>query len=444
MSRARCHQQHQRASHPRPDRRAQELGWQSYGTRRSCSEGSDLDSADRQTAGQETLRGPGGTAVFERLTPDSRSGATHPRNPSGFLAGSSLSESTVENRVCLSAGVGGSLCGVEGGGRYAGVCPAMTPGFPDPSPREKPGRPPASLRFCGRLFSEPELELLQEIARDYAGLAVTEMARTVCELLDWKRANGRLKDQECRQLLEQLRDQGWFTLPPVRNTGPRGPRHIPLSAASAVQATLEGSAGEFAPLELRVVESRSESQLWTELIERYHYLTYRVPVGANLRYLVYSQRSGEQPLACLLWSSPAWKMAPRDQWIGWNQEQREQNLQLVVNNSRYLILPWVHVRGLASKILGQCARQLPGDWELRYGCRPLLLETLVDARRFRGTCYRAANWIQVGQTQGRGRMDSEHRAHGLAQKDIYLYPLCRNVQQQLCHHSVKLLPGSDS
>ena len=319
----------------------------------------------------------------------------------------------------------------------------MTLGFHDPSPGENLGNLPLSLSFCGRLFSKPELELMREMARDYARLGVTEIARTVCELLDWKRANGRLKDQECRQLLERLRDQGWLTLPAVRNTGPRGPRHIQLSEASAPQATLEGGAGEFAPLELRVVESRSESQLWTELIERHHYLSYRVPVGANLRYLVYSGR-GEQVLACLLWSSPAWKMAPRDQWIGWNREQRAQNLQWVVNNSRYLILPWVRVRGLASKILGQCARQLPGDWELRYGYRPLLLETLVDARRFRGTCYRAANWIRVGQTQGRGRMDSKHRAQGLAPKDIYLYPLCRNVRQQLCHHSkIAPLSGSD-
>ena len=276
---------------------------------------------------------------------------------------------------------------------------------------------------------------MQEIARDYAGLGITEMARTVCELLDWKRANGKLKDHECRQLLERLRDLRWLTLPPVRNSGPRGPRRIQLSEASAPHATLEGSAGEFTPLELRVVRSGAESRLWTELIERYHYLAHRVPVGANLRYIVRSRRSGEQVLACLLWSSPAWKMAPRDQWIGWNQEQREQNLQLVVNNSRFLISPWVHVRGLASKILGQCARQLPDDWELCYGYQPLLLETLVDARRFRGTCYRAANWIRVGQTQGRGRMDSEHRAHGLAPKDIYLYPLCRNVQQKLCQHS---------
>jgi hypothetical protein len=291
------------------------------------------------------------------------------------------------------------------------------------------------MRFCGRLFSKQELKCMREIARDYAGLGITEIARTVCELLDWKRANGRLKDQECRQLLERLQDQGWLTLPAVRNSGPRGPRQIRLSAASAPQAPLEGSAREFEPLELRVVQSRSESRLWTELIERHHYLAYRVPMGANLRYLVYSRRNGEQLLACLLWSSPAWKMAPRDRWIGWNREQRAQNLQRVVNNSRYLILPWVRVRGLASKILGWCARRLPGDWELRYGYRPLLLETLVDARRFRGTCYRAANWIYIGQTQGRGRMDSKHRAEGLAPKDIYVYPLCRDAQRQLCRHS---------
>ena len=273
---------------------------------------------------------------------------------------------------------------------------------------------------------------MREIARDYAGLAVTEIARTVCELLEWKRANGRLKDQECRQLLEYLRDQGWLRLPAVRNSGPRGPRLIRLGEASAPQARVQGSAGEFEPLELQLVQRRQESQLWTELIERHHYLRYRVPVGANLRYLVRSPRSGEQVLACLLWSSPAWKMAARDQSIGWNAEQRAHNLQLIVNNSRFLVLPWVHIQGLASKILAQSARQLPIDWEQRYGYRPLLLETLVDAQRFRGTCYRAANWLHVGQTSGRGRMDREHKTHGQAVKDIYLYPLARNTRQRLC------------
>jgi hypothetical protein len=273
---------------------------------------------------------------------------------------------------------------------------------------------------------------MREITHDYAALGITEIARTVCELLDWKRANGRLKDQECRQLRERLRDQGWLTLPAVRNSGPRGPRQVQLTDASATPETVEGSAGEFAPLELHVVEGRSESRLWTELIERYHYLGYRVPVGANLRYCVRSAKTGHQVLACLQWSSAAWKMAARDTWIGWNQEQRVQNLPLVVNNSRFLIPPGVRIHALASKILGQCARQLHTDWELHYGYRPLLLETLVDAQRFRGTCYRSANWIWVGQTQGRGRMDREHRRHNLSVKDIYVYSLCRHVQNQLC------------
>jgi hypothetical protein len=125
-------------------------------------------------------------------------------------------------------------------------------------------------------------------------------------------------------------------------------------------------------------------------------------------------------------------MQARDEWIGWSDEQRRQNLQAVINNGRFLILPWVQVKGLASKILALSAKQMPRDWEIRYGRRPLLLETLVGAARFRGTCYRAANWIHVGQTTGRGRMDRAHTAHGQALKDIYIYPLVRDARQRLC------------
>ncbi|HVH69674.1 MAG TPA: DUF4338 domain-containing protein [Candidatus Dormibacteraeota bacterium] len=299
-------------------------------------------------------------------------------------------------------------------------------------PAKDVARISATLSFRGRIFRRQELELIREIAKNYAGLAVTEMARTLCELLDWKRQTGRLKDLECRQLLEHLEARGWLQLPPVRPLGRRGPRHIQLTEASAPQATIDGTAGEFEPLELRVVESQHESRLWKELMERHHYLRYRVPVGANLRYLVYSGQREGVVLACLSWSSPAWKMSARDRWIGWSAEQQTRQLQLIVNNSRFLVLPWVHVKGLASKILAQSARQLPMDWEQRYGYRPLLLETLVDPQRFRGTCYRAANWIRVGQTSGRGRMDRLHQAHGQAVKDIYLYPLTRNTQQRLC------------
>jgi len=273
---------------------------------------------------------------------------------------------------------------------------------------------------------------MRQIAGEFASLGVTEIARTICELLEWKRPGGGLKNHECRQLLERLRDQGWLVLPAVRRVGPRGPRRVGLSSGSDPQPELGGTAGQYEPLRLIVVEAaRADSRLWTELIQRHHYLGYRVPVGAQLRYLVRGERTGEQVLACLQWSSAAWKMAARDRWIGWSDAERARNLVFIVNNSRFLILPWVRVKGLASKILAHAARQLPEDWQRRYGCRPLLLETLVDARRFAGTCYRAANWILLGETQGRGRMDRHHQADGSARKLVFVYPLCPNVQQRL-------------
>ena len=288
---------------------------------------------------------------------------------------------------------------------------------------------PESLVFCGRTFRSDELELMRQTARDFSALGVTEIARTVCELLEWTRPNGGLKNHECRQLLERLRTEGFLKLPEVRKLGGRGPRraHVPESGCERAPVACVASACE--PLELALVEGPAESHRWREQVERYHYLGCRVPFGAHLRYWV---RHGGRELACLLWTSPAWKMQARDTWIGWSDERRRCNLQRIVNNGRFLILPWVHVKGLASKILALSARQLPLDWETHYGYRPLLLETLVDSARFRGTCYRAANWTCVGQTTGRGRMDQEHKAHGRVVKDIYVYPLVRDVRHRLC------------
>ncbi len=301
------------------------------------------------------------------------------------------------------------------------------------------------LAFSGRVFSVPELELIQQICSDCASLGRTEISRTICELLEWKRPNGGLKNHECRLLLERMQGLGLVALPPVGRSGKRGQRLVSLASHSEPETDLVGSAGEFEPVSLSVVDSgrNGESRLWRELIERYHYLHCRVPVGANLRYLVRSQRAPDRVLACMLWTSPAWKMAVRDRWIGWNDEQRRRNLQLIVNNARYLILPWVHVRGLASKILSLCARQLPGDWERLYGYRPLLLETLVDSQRFRGTSYRAANWLALGQTQGGGRKDRLHTAQGRTPKEVYVYPLCRHVQQRLQSATAPVFSGSD-
>ena len=288
---------------------------------------------------------------------------------------------------------------------------------------------PDPLTFCGRTFRGHELELMRQIAAQFFALGVTEIARTVCELLEWKRPNGGLKNHECRQLLERLAAEGALTLPEPRRLGGRGPRRIDVSAPCFQPALIDCAVSECEPLQLILVEGKAESRLWREQMERYHYLGSRVPFGAHLRYFV---RDRERELACLLWTSPAWKMQPRDAWIGWSEEQRPRNLQSIVNNGRFLVLPWVRVKGLASKILALSARLMPRDWETRYGHRPLLLETLVDARRFRGTCYRAANWIYVGQTTGRGRMDREHKRQGQSIKDIYLYPLIRDARQYLC------------
>jgi hypothetical protein len=272
------------------------------------------------------------------------------------------------------------------------------------------------------------LALIRQAALDYAPLGITEIARTICEWLDWKRPNGRVKNHECRLLLERLQHQGLLTLPVLRRSGRRGPRTVTTDTRSDSQTPIQCSLADLKPLRLTLIED-STSALWRQFIERYHYLGCRVPVGAHLRYFVYSAQG--QILACLLWTSPAWKMAARDRWIGWNPDQRARNLQYIVNNSRFLILPWVKVKGLASTILARSARQLPHDWHQHYGYSPLLLETLVDVTRFNGTCYRAANWIALGETTGRGRMDRHHQARPTL-KRIFVLPLHRRVRQRLC------------
>jgi len=211
--------------------------------------------------------------------------------------------------------------------------------------------------------------LMHQIALEFSALGVTEFARTVCDLLEWKRPTGGLKNHECRQLLERLQAEGFLQLPDLRKLGGRGARRIDVSTDYCEPVPVACAASECEPLELVLVEGQRESRRWREQVERYHYLGCRVPFGAHLRYWV---RRRQRELACLLWTSPAWKMQARDAWIGWNDQQRQSNLQGVVNNSRFLILPWVHVKGLASKILAFSARHMPRDWETRYGCRPLL------------------------------------------------------------------------
>jgi hypothetical protein len=301
-----------------------------------------------------------------------------------------------------------------------------------------PARP---LVLAGRVWSPTDLALIRTVAADCAALGLTEIARTVCELLDWCRPTGALKTHECRQVLARLETLGLITLPALRASGPTGPRRIRWTTASAPQPAITGPVRALTPLVVRRVTTAADRAHWTELVDRYHYLRFRVPVGAQLRYLVSAGSHPNTVLACLLWTSAAWRLAPRDRWIGWTDAQRAANLRGVVTQSRFLILPWIAVPHLASAILARAVRALPADWEAAYGTRPLLLETLVDAQRFQGTCYRAANWIALGHTQGRGRMDRAHARHGAAPKQIFVYPLVRDVQHRLCQPS-PLIPSS--
>jgi len=276
-----------------------------------------------------------------------------------------------------------------------------------------------------------ELDLVRQIIIDFPRLSQAELAHTVCELLEWRRPNGKLKSIECVEWLQTLQQTSELpALPELRITKPRGPQRVPTDCLSDPRPLVRGRLSDYQPLRLELVEDLPGRRLFQQYIQRYHPLGFRFPYGAQLRYFVRSSDPSVEVLACLLFTSAAWKMAPRDAWIGWSDPARRANLPLLVNNGRFLILPWVEVPHLASHILALAARRLPADWLSAYAVRPVLLETLVD-RPYSGTCYRAANWVLVGQTQGRGRMDRTHQAHGTC-KDILLYPLEAGWRPRLC------------
>lgn len=294
--------------------------------------------------------------------------------------------------------------------------------------------PPTEVpsHFAGRDVDAEELALIREVVQTCEGISRTEVAKTVCELLGWQRPNGSLKALECREYLETLESSGFVRLPPLRRRRPQGSStRIPRTARGEPGEALVGSVEEFGSLSVEEVRSSADSELFRELVGRYHYQGYTVAYGAQLRYLMFISQPQRQVVGCLRFSSPAWRLSARDQWIGWDETVRARNLQRVVANSRFLLLPWVRIRNLASRVLAQGARQLTLDWPARYGVKPLLLETLVDPERFQGTCYRAANWIKAGLSAGRGRMDRAHQRHGLSPKKVFLYPLVRGAARRL-------------
>ena len=282
-------------------------------------------------------------------------------------------------------------------------------------------------RYCGRELSDEQITWIQYLIRSRPELNRRALARRVCEQLNWTGPERRLKEMSCRVAMLRMERDGWIQLPPPRKGNGNG-RHRPrVTLASDPGLPLDVPAGELGDLVLKPIHDRQDSRLWNELVERYHYLGYKPLPGAQLRYFV---RAGSRLLGVLGFGAAAWAVAPRDTFIGWTRQERIRNLPLVANNARFLILPWVRCRNLASMILGHAARQLPTDWQATYGYQPVLLETFVEADRFRGTCYRAANWHHVGQTRGRGKLDRRHSAE-LPVKDILVYPLSRDFRTQL-------------
>lgn len=285
------------------------------------------------------------------------------------------------------------------------------------------GRRLAQRVYSGRAFTAQDLATIGVLMQREPTLNRAQLSRRVCELLDWRKPDGAVKDMSCRVAMLRMHEDGLITLPVSRIKVKRRRAQAEATAQSDAQSAIAVPVHELPPLRLEVVDASSpHTRLWNEYMARYHELGFTPMSGSQMRYAVFA---GEQWVALLSFGASAWKLAARDRHIGWADAQRLSNLQRVVNNARFLILPWVCCKGLASKTLAMAARSLPSDWQQRYGYRPVLLETFVQVGRHRGTCYKAANWLHLGQTVGRGKKASTHKQI-LPIKAVWIYPLRRD------------------
>lgn len=285
-----------------------------------------------------------------------------------------------------------------------------------------------TLRYCGREFSPDDMDWIRRLISDNPQLNRAELSRRVCAQLGWLKPDGALKEMSCRVAMLRMDRDSLLVLPPPRGSNGNGRISPRLTTASDPKPLLSLPAGSLGKLCLRPVENRRDSALWNELIHRYHYLGYTPLPGAQIRYLI---SAGPHLLAAMGFGAAAWSLQPRDRFIGWSPEQRKKNLHRIVNNARFLVLPWIRSKCLASRILGTVAKKLPRHWETRYGYKPVLMETFTLSSRFQGTCYRAANWLHVGQTRGRGKQD-RYETYPVPVKDIFLYPLHKQFRYVLC------------
>lgn len=281
------------------------------------------------------------------------------------------------------------------------------------------------MQICGRTFTAPEIDWINRQVETLPDLNRAELSRLFCRHVDWTTPEGCLKQMSCRVAMLRLEKSGKIHLPaPLKK----------VSRHSKICYTQEGEPRQLIRIDAgsaRLVfeaVKRKTAPFFNELIERYHYLGYSRMGGAQMRFFVYA---ANELVALLSFSAAAWRVAPRDEYIGWSSAQRNTHLHRVVNNSRFLILPWVESKNLASRILSHAAKKLPEFWQQRYGYKPWLMETFVEKQRFAGTCYKAANWICAGDTLGRGKWDRCNQFDKPV-KSIWLYPLDRSYRQRIC------------
>jgi len=285
-------------------------------------------------------------------------------------------------------------------------------------------------RIQGRDLRESDIAAIRSLIGANPAWHRTRLSIELARAWNWRSAAGQLQDMAARSLLLKLERRGWITLPLRRGAHHSRRASTPQAALPAAAPIAEPLAGLLALRVETVPPGHPDRMIFSRYLSRHHYLGYRGAVGESLAYLVRDCQGRD--LACVLFGAAAWKTKPRDAWIGWDDDTRARRLSWVANNHRFLILPWVQVPHLASHILGRIARRLADDWQSQYGHPVYLMETFVDRERFKGTCYRAANWTCVGQTQGRSRQDRARKLR-VPVKDVYLYPLSSASRERLCH-----------
>lgn len=285
------------------------------------------------------------------------------------------------------------------------------------------------LRYRGREIREEDAAFLRQLILENPGLSRRRLSVKVCEAWNWAQPNGQWRDMVCRGLMLALHRAGRIELPARRGAPPNNAiAHRRVAAPVAVDTTpVEGSLASLGSLEVRLVRRAEGEDVFAQLLKEHHYLGYSRPVGEHLKYLILA---GERPVACMGWSSAPLKLDLRDRFVGAPKEAYRHNLHLIAYNTRFLIVPWVRVPHLASRVLGLVARRISADWQGLYNHPIHLLESFVDTERFRGTCYRAANWIRVGRSEGRGTK-SVHGAKPASIKDLLVYPLGKDFRQKL-------------